>query len=145
MTPTRPALRLPAALALALLTAPAAAELPRQPAPEGAAVYFIAPADGAVVSSPVTVKFGLRGMGIAPAGLDHPHTGHHHLLIDAPEVDMGLPLPKTEQIRHFGGGQTEAAVELAPGVHTLQLLLGDYLHIPHDPPVLSATVTVTVE
>lgn len=145
MTPTRPALRLPAALALALLAAPAAAELPRQPAPEGAAVYFIAPADGAVVSSPVTVKFGLRGMGVAPAGLDHPQTGHHHLLIDAPEVDMGLPLPKTEQVRHFGGGQTEAAVELAPGAHTLQLLLGDYLHIPHDPPVLSATVTVTVE
>ena len=145
MTPARPALRLPAALALALLAAPAAAELPRQPAPEGAAVYFIAPADGAVVSSPVTVKFGLRGMGIAPAGLDHPQTGHHHLLIDAPEVDMGLPLPKTDQVRHFGGGQTEAAVELAPGAHTLQLLLGDYLHIPHDPPVLSATVTVTVE
>lgn len=145
MTPARPALRLPAALALALLAAPAAAELPRQPAPEGAAVYFIAPADGAVVSSPVTVKFGLRGMGIAPAGLDHPHTGHHHLLIDAPEVDMGLPLPKTDQVRHFGGGQTEAAVELAPGAHTLQLLLGDYLHIPHDPPILSATVTVTVE
>ena len=145
MTPTRPALRLPAALVLALLTAPAAAELPRQPAPENAAVYFIAPADGAVVSSPVTMKFGLRGMGIAPAGLDHPHTGHHHLLIDAPAVDVGLPLPKTEQIRHFGGGQTEAAVELAPGIHTLQLLLGDYLHIPHDPPVLSATVTVTVE
>ena len=145
MTPTRPALRLPAAIALALLAAPAAAELPRQPAPENAAVYFIEPADGAVVSSPVTVKFGLRGMGVAPAGLDHPHTGHHHLLIDAPEVDMGLPLPKTDQIRHFGGGQTEAAVELAPGVHTLQLLLGDYLHIPHDPPVLSATVTVTVE
>ena len=145
MTPTRPALRLPAAAALALLAAPAAAELPRQPAPEGAAVYFIAPADGAVVSSPVTVKFGLRGMGVAPAGLDHPHTGHHHLLIDAPEVDMGLPLPKTEQIRHFGGGQTEAAVELAPGAHTLQLLLGDYLHIPHDPPVASETVTITVE
>lgn len=145
MTPTRPALRLPAALALALLTAPAAAELPRQSAPEGAAVYFIEPADGAVVSSPVTVKFGLRGMGVAPAGLDHPHTGHHHLLIDTPEVDMGLPLPKTDRIRHFGGGQTEAAVELAPGTHTLQLLLGDYLHIPHDPPVMSATVTVTVE
>ena len=145
MTPTRPALRLPAAAALALLAAPAAAELPRQPAAEDAAVYFIAPADGAVVSSPVTVKFGLRGMGVAPAGLDHPHTGHHHLLIDAPEVDMGLPLPKTDRIRHFGGGQTEAAVELAPGAHTLQLLLGDYLHIPHDPPVASETVTITVE
>ena len=138
-------LRIPAALALALLAAPAAAELPRQPAPEGAAVYFISPADGAVVSSPVTVRFGLRGMGVAPAGLDHPHTGHHHLLLGAPEVDMGMPLPKTEQIRHFGGGQTEASLELAPGAHTLQLLLGDYLHIPHDPPVASETITVTVE
>ena len=138
-------LRIPAALALALLAAPAAAELPRQPAPEGAAVYFISPADGAVVSSPVTVRFGLRGMGVAPAGLEHPHTGHHHLLLGTPEVDMGMPLPKTEQIRHFGGGQTEASLELAPGAHTLQLLLGDYLHIPHDPPVASATITVTVE
>ena len=137
--------RLPAALALALLATPAAAELPRQPAPEGAAAYFISPADGAVVSSPVTVKFGLRGMGVAPAGIDHPATGHHHLLLGSPAVDLGLPLPKTEQIRHFGGGQTEASLELAPGAHTLQLLLGDYLHIPHDPPVRSATITVTVE
>lgn len=138
--------RIPAALALALCAAAAAAaELPRQPAPENAAVYFISPADGAVVSSPVAVRFGLRGMGVAPAGLDHPNTGHHHLLLDAPEVDMGQPLPKTEQIRHFGGGQTEASLELAPGAHTLQLLLGDYLHIPHDPPVASATITVTVE
>ena len=138
--------RIPAALALALLAAPAAAaELPRQPAPEGVAVYFISPADGAVVSSPVTVRFGLRGMGVAPAGVDRPHTGHHHLLLDSPEVDMGMPLPKTEQVRHFGGGQTETSLELAPGVHTLQLLLGDHLHIPHDPPVASETVTVTVE
>ena len=137
--------RISAALALALLAAPAAAELPRQPAPEGAAVYFISPADGAVVSSPVTVKFGLRGMGVAPAGLDHPHTGHHHLLLGSPVVDMGLPLPKTEQIRHFGGGQTETSLELAPGAHTLQLLLGDYLHIPHDPPVVSEAIAITVE
>ena len=143
--PVRPA-RIPAALALVLLAmAAAAAELPRQPAPENAAVYFISPADGAAVSSPVMVKFGLRGMGVAPAGLDHPNTGHHHLLIDSPEVDMGQPLPKTDQIRHFGGGQTETALELAPGTHTLQLLLGDYLHIPHDPPVASAAITVTVE
>ena len=138
--------RIPAALALVLLAAPAAAaELPRQPAPEGAAVYFISPADGAVVSSPVTVRFGLRGMGVAPAGVDRPHTGHHHLLLDSPEVDMGMPLPKTEQVRHFGGGQTETSLELAPGTRTLQLLLGDHLHIPHDPPVASETITVTVE
>ena len=138
-------LRIPASLALALLAAPAAAELPRQAAPEGAAVYFISPADGAVVSSPVTVRFGLRGMGVAPAGLDHPHTGHHHLLLGSPAVDMGMPLPKTEQVRHFGGGQTETSLELAPGAHTLQLLLGDYLHIPHDPPVASETIAITVE
>ena len=138
-------LRIPAALALALLAAPAAAELPRQPAPEGAAVYFISPADGAVVASPVTVRFGLRGMGVAPSGVERPATGHHHLLLDSPEVDMGMPLPATEQIRHFGGGQTEVALELAPGTHTLQLLLGDHLHIPHDPPVASDTITVTVE
>lgn len=137
--------RLPAALALALLAAPAAAELPRQPAPEGAAAYIISPADGAVVASPVTVRFGLRGMGVAPAGVERPATGHHHLLLDSPEVDMGMPLPTTEQVRHFGGGQTETSLELAPGTHTLQLLLGDHLHIPHDPPVASETITVTVE
>ena len=138
-------LRLPAALALALLAAPAAAELPRQPAPEGAAAYIISPADGAVVASPVTVRFGLRGMGVAPAGVERPATGHHHLLLDSPEVDMGMPLPTTEQVRHFGGGQTETSLELAPGTHTLQLLLGDHLHIPHDPPVASETITITVE
>ena len=137
--------RIPAALALALLAAPAAAELPRQPAPEGAAAYIISPADGAVVASPVTVRFGLRGMGVAPAGVERPATGHHHLLLNSPEVDMGMPLPTTEQVRHFGGGQTETSLELAPGTHTLQLLLGDHLHIPHDPPVASETITVTVE
>ena len=143
---SRPAFRFPAALALVLLAVPAAAaELPRRPAPEGAAVYFIAPADGAVVSSPVLVRFGLRGMGVAPAGADFPNTGHHHLLLDSPDIDMGQPLPKTDQVRHFGGGQTETLLELEPGTRTLQLLLGDYAHIPHDPPVMSETVTVTVE
>lgn len=116
-----------------------------QPAPEGATVYIISPKDGKTVKSPVVVRFGLKGMGVAPAGVNIPNTGHHHLLIDGPEVDLTLPLPATEQVRHFGGGQTEAEIELAPGKHTLQLVIGDLLHIPHNPPVASKTVTITVE
>lgn len=123
----------------------AAPDLPRTPAPEGAVVYFVSPEDGAEVSSPVTVRFGLRGMGVAPAGVTSPNTGHHHLLVDVEELPPdNLPLPSTEQIRHFGLGQTEAELELAPGEHTLQLVLGDALHIPHDPPVRSERITITV-
>lgn len=116
------------------------------PAPPGARVYIISPADGAVVSSPVTVTFGLSGMGVAPAGVDKPHTGHHHLLIDVdgtPPLDM--PLPADDRHKHFGGGQTETTVELAPGEHTLQLIMGDQNHIPHDPPVMSEKITITVQ
>lgn len=133
------------ALALGLALSPLHAELPRQPAPEGAGVYIIEPADGATVPSPFKVSFGLHGMGVAPAGVNQPNTGHHHLLINSPEVDLGMPLPTTDQVRHFGGGQTEAMVTLEPGSYTLQLVLGDYAHIPHDPPVVSETITVTVE
>lgn len=116
------------------------------PSPEGARLYFITPADGAAVTSPVTVKFGLAGMGVAPAGVDKADTGHHHLLIDGPELPPpGQPLPATAQVVHFGGGQTEATIELSPGPHTLQLLLGNHLHIPHAPPVMSEKITVTVE
>lgn len=115
------------------------------PAGEDAAVYFISPADGATVSSPVHVQFGLRGMGVAPAGVAVDNTGHHHLLIDTPMPDPGQPIPSDEHHRHFGGGQTEAHVELAPGTHTLQLLLGDLAHVPHQPPVASETITITVE
>lgn len=123
-----------------------AADTPLSPAPDGAAVYFITPQDGDVVGPTFTVRFGLRGMGVAPAGVDQPHTGHHHLLIDLDEeVALNLPLPATDQVRHFGGGQTEAEVTLPPGSHTLQLMLGNYLHVPHDPPVRSETITVTVE
>lgn len=122
-----------------------AAELPRTPAPEGAQVYIVSPEDGAEVSSPVTVRFGLRGMGVAPAGVQSANTGHHHLLIDVETLPPdNLPLPATEQIVHFGAGQTETQLELEPGQHTLQLVLGDALHIPHDPPVRSEKITITV-
>lgn len=122
-----------------------AAGVPVSKAPEGAELYIISPTNGATVSSPVTVRFGLRGMGVAPAGSDVAKTGHHHLLIDVQELpDLSAPLPATDNIRHFGGGQTEATIELSPGVHTLQLLLGNYVHVPHSPPVMSPKVTITV-
>jgi hypothetical protein len=130
-------------LALALGSVAAAA---RTPAPEGARVYIVSPADGDVVKSPVTVVFGLEGMGVAPAGTDVPHTGHHHLLIDLPGLPpLDQPLPNDAHHVHFGGGQTQTTVELAPGQHTLQLLLGDLAHVPHDPPVASERITITVE
>ncbi len=113
--------------------------------PPGSAVYFLAPADGDTVTSTFTVKFGLRGMGVAPAGIDRADTGHHHLLVDHDgEVNYVQPLPTSDQVRHFGGGQTETEITLAPGRHTLQLLLGNYLHIPHDPPVTSEVIAITV-
>ena len=133
------------AIIASLALSPLQAEMPRQPAPEGSGVYFIEPADGATVQSPFKVSFGLHGMGVAPAGVNKPDTGHHHLLINSPEVDLGMPLAKTDQVRHFGGGQTEAMLTLEPGSYTLQLVLGDYAHIPHDPPVVSGTIAVTVE
>ena len=124
-----------------------AAEMPRSPAAEGARLYFITPQDGDTVPATFTVRFGLDGMGVAPAGVDHPNTGHHHLLIDVTgdEIPLDRPLPATERFVHFGGGQTETQVTLEPGQHTLTLLLGNHLHIPHDPPVMSETITVTVE
>ena len=115
------------------------------PAPEGAEVYFISPRDGETVSNPVTVRFGLKAMGVAPAGVEHEGTGHHHLLIDTELPTLDQPIPADEQHVHFGKGQTEATLELAPGTHTLQLLLGDHLHRPHAPPVRSERITITVE
>jgi hypothetical protein len=109
------------------------------------AVYFISPQDGETLSGQFDVRFGLRGMGVAPAGVDQANTGHHHLLIDVEAMPaMDVPLPSTEQIRHFGGGQTETSLKLAPGTHTLQLLLGNYSHIPHNPPVVSEKITIIV-
>lgn len=134
-----------AVLALTATTATAQVPAPVK-APEGAAVYFIAPQDGVTVSGPVTVKFGLKGMGVAPAGVERANTGHHHLLVDIDEVPpAGQPVPADAQHIHFGGGQTETTLELAPGKHTLQLLLGDHLHRPHQPPVLSEKITITVK
>ena len=116
-----------------------------QAASPGARVYIIEPANGAEVSGPVRVVFGLSGMGVAPAGINQAGTGHHHLLIDDPEVDYTKPLGKSDQIQHFGGGQTETTLTLKPGKHTLQLLLGDWKHQPQNPPVLSEKVTITVK
>jgi hypothetical protein len=116
------------------------------PAPENAEVYFIEPQDEATVATTFTVKFGLTDMGVAPAGVDMVGTGHHHLLIDVARLpDMTMPLPASAQFVHFGKGQTETQVTLPPGVHSLQLVLGNHLHVPHDPPVLSDRITVTVE
>ena len=129
----------------ALAGSPAWAE--RTPAPAGARVYIISPADGATVTNPVTVLFGLDGMGVAPAGVDTPATGHHHLLIDVglPQGDdLNYSVPADENHLHFGGGQTQTTLELAPGPHTLQLLLGDENHVPHDPPVASDKITIMV-
>ena len=133
-----------AAVPLAGGQTPAVA-LERTPSPAGAEGYIISPKDGAKVHGPVLVQFGLKGMGIAPAGVKMENTGHHHLLIDtdAP-ADLSAPLPSTDKIVHFGKGQTETTLHLSPGRHTLQLLLGDQNHVPHDPPVLSKKITITV-
>ena len=135
-----------AAVLIAALGMPALASA-QTAAPEGAKVYFVQPADGATVSSPVTVVFGLSGMGVAPAGVEKENTGHHHLLIDIePEaLDLDAALPADDHVKHFGGGQTETSLDLAPGRHTLRLLLGDMNHVPFDPPVVSEEITVTVE
>lgn len=114
-------------------------------APDDAAVYFISPQDGDELESPVTVQFGLRNMGVAPAGTQRDNTGHHHLLINEPDVDYSKPLPSSDQVVHFGGGQTETSIKLPAGEHKLQLLLGDFKHQPHNPPVKSETITITVK
>ncbi len=123
------------------------------PAPDGAAVYFVNVEDGSTVSSPVTVVFGLKGMGVAPAGTEKDNTGHHHILInraafgegedDADMMENGLIADENHV--HFGGGQTEVTLDLEPGTHTLQLVLGDLNHVPHDPPIVTEVITVTVE
>ena len=129
------------------MAAPAPAAAPaimRTPAPAGATAYIIEPTDGATVTSPVTVTFGLRGIGVAPAGVERENTGHHHLLIDTQLMNFNAPIPADAQHVHFGLGQTETTIELAPGRHELRLVLGDHMHIPHDPPVTSEAVTIQV-
>lgn len=117
------------------------------PAPKDAKVYFINVKDGAKVANPVTIQFGLSGMGVAPAGTEKEKTGHHHLIINEKiEGDeLNEPIPSDENHKHFGGGQTEITVNLPKGTHTLQLVLGDWSHIPHNPPVMSERISVTVE
>lgn len=128
-------------------TAWGAAGAGRIMAPDGTRVYIITPDKGKTVRGPVTVRFGLKGMGVAPAGVEVPNTGHHHLLIDTDlkDVNLAAPVPFTEQTRHFGGGQTEATLELKPGRHTLQLLLADWKHMSFDPPVVSERITIQVK
>lgn len=123
------------------------------PAPADARVYFIDLEDGDKVTSPVTVLFGLSGMGVAPAGTEKESTGHHHLLLDrapfgeseedADSVQYGVPAD--DHHIHFGGGQTQVTLELPSGEHTLQLLLGDLNHVPHKTPILSDAITIVVE
>jgi Domain of unknown function (DUF4399) len=138
--------RLLLALGVCLVAATAFAA-DRMAAPAGAEVYFIAPQNGAKVHSPVTIKFGLKGMGIAPAGIKFDNTGHHHLLIDTDvsELNLDAPMPATDKIVHFGKGQTETTLTLSPGKHTLQLVFADYLHQSFDPPLTSKKITITVD
>jgi hypothetical protein len=146
MSPRLPTLGLAALLCALPALAPAENAVPQLPAPEGAQVYFIEPLDGATVGQTFTVKFGLKGMGVAPAGVDMPATGHHHLLVDVASMPLlDVPLPMTEQIRHFGKGQTETELTLPPGSHTLQLLIGDKNHVPMDPPVISEKISIRVQ
>jgi hypothetical protein len=115
-------------------------------APSNASVYIISPKDGDTVTNPFRVQFGLSGMGVAPAGVDEPNTGHHHLLIDVNEpLDPNEPIPQDKAHLHFGAGQTEALIELPPGKHTLQLVLGDWSHLPFHPPIMSDVITITVK
>lgn len=128
------------------IAADVAPGLPTTAAASGAEVYFITPADGAKVGRQVTVRFGLKGMGVAPAGITKEHTGHHHLLVDVKELPAaGRPIPNDAQHLHFGGGQTETTLTLPPGAHTLQLELGDANHVPFVPAVVSKKITIHVE
>lgn len=126
-------------------TEAAPAMMPRTPAPEGARVFIMSPADGATVSNPVHVEFGIEGMTVAPAGDMTENSGHHHLIIDADLPDPSMPIPADDHHVHFGKGNTSTDLTLEPGQHTLQLVLGDYMHVPHDPPVVSDVITITVE
>jgi hypothetical protein len=133
--------------AAAAILLPTAATLAQTAAPPGASVYFINIKDKQTVKSPFKVQFGLTGMGIAPAGVEKEKTGHHHLLIDTQLTDAEAkePLPADKQHMHFGGGQTEAMITLPPGQHTLQLVLGDWSHVPFSPPIVSPVITVMVK
>lgn len=119
--------------------------MPRTASPEGARVFFISPADGNTVSNPIAIEFGIEGMSVVAAGVNEDHSGHHHLLVDTDVPDTGLPIPADANHIHFGDASTATELTLAPGEHTLRLLLGDHLHMPHDPPVVSDPITIMVE
>jgi Domain of unknown function (DUF4399) len=134
------------AVSLTLLASAPLAAADRKPAPQDAHVYILWPSDGAVIPGG---KFWLRmgltsNMGVAPAGIAKPNTGHHHVLVDADPPPLDQPIPNDKNHLHFGAGQTEARIDLPPGKHTLQLILGDENHVPHDPPVLSKKISITV-
>jgi hypothetical protein len=119
---------------------------PRTKAPADVELYIISPKDGETTGQDVTVRFGLKGMGVAPSGVIHDKTGHHHLLIDVAELPPGnLPIPNDDHHKHYGGGQTEATIHLAPGAHTLQLDLADAAHMQFDPPIVSKKITIHVK
>jgi hypothetical protein len=133
------------ALGAMFLAASGIALAERTPSPPGAEVYIVSPKDGAKIKGPVTVIFGLKGMGIAPAGIKFDNTGHHHLLVDTdPPADLSMPMPANEKNIHFGKGQTETTLTLPPGKHTLQLVLADSLHTPHEPAVISKKISIVV-
>lgn len=143
---TRFASTIAAVIAVSALAAGAAGQ-DRPSAPSGAEVYFISPKNGATVQGPVIVRFGLKGMGIAPAGVQFDNTGHHHLLIDGDLSDLNLaaPLPASDKVVHFGKGQTETTLTLPPGKHTLELVFADYRHLSFDPPLHSQKISITVK
>ena len=108
-------------------------------------LYIISPTDGSTLENPIKIIFGLSGMGVAPAGIEMANTGHHHLLIDLDVLpDKNLPIPSDEKHRHFGAGQTETSINLTPGTHTLQLMLGDHYHMQHEETVVSKKITINV-
>jgi len=120
-------------------------QIPRTASNEGASVFFITPADGATVTNPISVEFGIAGMDVVKAGNNQPNSGHHHLLIDTELPDFGLPIPADKHHIHFGDGSVSTQITLPPGEHKLQMILGDHLHIPHNPPLISAQITIMVE
>ncbi len=132
-----------AALGLAASVQAFATGLPISKAPEGAKLYIISPQHGDIVGTDVTVKFGLENMGVAPAGVDRANTGHHHLIVNGELPKPGIPMGA--EVKHFGGGQTQTTLDLEPGTHTLQLILGNHIHIPHAPMVTSDKITITVK
>lgn len=134
------------ALSAVLICPTSAAHAQGKPAPKDALLYFVWPQNGATIKGGFWCRFGLRNMGVTHAGDDFQNTGHHHLLIDVSEaLDPNEPIPQDKSHLHFGSGQTETRIELAPGKHTLQLVLGDAKHYPFSPPIVSDKISVRIK